>query len=266
MIYQFEDPFDQNESSQVIDMTKNSLENRLKSSIDMPNIDSSICNDWEHFLLKSELASGMLNEAEEPLNLAKTPSPIDFAQKRSGWNHASVEHGNDFFRPWEKAKLKSMNATETHKKPRILFDCNICDRKFTKKQHFRQHIEMHRDPNQFICDVCGKKYASTRYLDIHKKVHINTKLFTCPKCNKSFATKMVLTRHLLIHTGVKPFSCDSCGKCFMRKDHLDIHERFHKGVKPFHCELCGLGFTSKQHLVHSHMMIHRRKAALMAAK
>lgn len=228
MIRQLSDPFNKNEISQAIDMTKSSLEKN--GSANTPNLDSSTHNKWGKNLLKSDFSSLMLASAEIPLDLVKTV-------------RTDERNGNDFFRPWEKATMERRIVKETRKteeaKPGIFFDCDNCDKKFTSKQYLRQHVEIHTNLNLcIIFDANGKEFARECLKRMHEQIYkrkTSKKPIICTECGKTFVTRTVLKRHRLIHTGVKPFSCGRCGRCFVRKDHLDRHRGIHKGKKPFHC-------------------------------
>lgn len=51
------------------------------------------------------------------------------------------------------------------------------------------------------CDVCGKKYTRKEHLANHMRSHTNETPFRCEICGKSFSRKEHFTNHILWHTG-----------------------------------------------------------------
>lgn len=51
------------------------------------------------------------------------------------------------------------------------------------------------------CEVCGKKYTRKEHLANHMRSHTNDTPFRCEICGKSFSRKEHFTNHILWHTG-----------------------------------------------------------------
>lgn len=47
------------------------------------------------------------------------------------------------------------------------FDCEQCDKKFTKKCHLKEHLIWHENPNAFTCEHCGEKFELRCSLQSH---------------------------------------------------------------------------------------------------
>ncbi|GAB1604351.1 zinc finger protein 182-like [Argonauta hians] len=87
----------------------------------------------------------------------------------------------------------------------------------------------------YNCDICSKRFSRRDNLERHKSTHFNEKLFNCDVCQKSFSRKSYLRVHHRIHTGEKPYVCDRCGFAFSRKDHLLKHKKNNEGERKLSC-------------------------------
>ncbi|XP_064645788.1 zinc finger protein 667-like isoform X2 [Lineus longissimus] len=122
------------------------------------------------------------------------------------------------------------------------FECEICNKKFTRNQRLQMHLRIHANESPYICDQCGKTFASKQWLNVHLKIHHGTEKYICETCSKSFPAKTYLAKHRKTHEEAKKFLCDVCPKAFKRSDHLQCHKRMHTGEKPFLCNQCGKTF------------------------
>ena len=57
------------------------------------------------------------------------------------------------------------------------YNCEICDRDFTRKDSLTRHIKSHHDNETEVkCDFCNKTFISTGRLNYHtREVHSNKK-------------------------------------------------------------------------------------------
>ncbi|GBN98815.1 hypothetical protein AVEN_754-1 [Araneus ventricosus] len=58
------------------------------------------------------------------------------------------------------------------------------------------------------CDVCGRKFSRKNSLNLHYLTHTKEKPHSCEVCGKAFSLKKILNRHYLTHTKEKPHSCE----------------------------------------------------------
>lgn len=135
------------------------------------------------------------------------------------------------------------------------FQCEVCDRKFTDKSNFTRHHLVHTGDRPFECEVCNKKFTHKGDLTKHSRIHSGDKPFKCETCDQRFTQKNVLIDHIRVHTGDKPFKCQICDRRFSQKNSLAVHNRTHNGDKPFQCEVCCRKFTDKSNL-NAHLRIH----------
>ncbi|OWF38722.1 Zinc finger protein 227 [Mizuhopecten yessoensis] len=143
--------------------------------------------------------------------------------------------------------------------PQYNFQCNQCDKKFTKELTMLIHQQKHMsgkdqfDPalgNQ--CPVCKVNFVTFGNMRRHfKVVHSDEKPFMCHLCGKSFKTNDTLKSHVKIHDREKhlKFRCKTCGKGFFRNRLLKEHETLHiPGATTCMCDICGKRFRLKPNL------------------
>lgn len=167
-----------------------------------------------------------------------------------------------------------------------LFQCDLCLRYFSRKDHATRHRLTHLDLKPFECHICQKSFNRNDRLLRHMRTHPNAKPFSCklcyqafafrdelknhtnlihPRkkikgqvcelCQKTFRDKEKLKRHLVTHMDYKPYCCELCGKMFKLLDSLLLHRQVHSDYKPHKCETCGLAFKLKE-TYRRHLLVH----------
>lgn len=107
------------------------------------------------------------------------------------------------------------------------YACDQCDTAFERgydlKRHKMRH-EMEQDPNQygFKCEICQKRFARKDQYRNHTYRHLGYKPFTC-ECGKSFSDASNFNKHKKIHANEGPITCDTCGKEFRNKVAISKH-------------------------------------------
>eukprot|EP00397_Hematodinium_sp_SG-2012_P037398 GEMP01040528.1.p1 GENE.GEMP01040528.1~~GEMP01040528.1.p1 ORF type:complete len:394 (-),score=88.50 GEMP01040528.1:620-1801(-) len=140
------------------------------------------------------------------------------------------------------------------------FTCSECEREFTRKQRYEDHLRTHTGERPFVCSVedCKKTFKRQAHLDRHKSSHEDVILpFVCTAgCGKSFTTKQRLNKHLLSHDKLQ---CEFCDKTFRKAAKLEFHRRFHVG-DGVECPLsCGKVFERESGFA-LHLRWHARKS------
>ncbi|XP_058469194.1 zinc finger protein 853-like isoform X4 [Solea solea] len=133
----------------------------------------------------------------------------------------------------------------TDEKPHM---CDICKKRFARKNNLRTHMRTHTGEKPYCCETCGKCFRQSTHLRGHKTIHIGENSHVCNICKKCFRYKYVLINHMRSHTWDRPFSCETCGMCFQHSENLTRHKIIHSGEKPHVCHICEKGFARKINL------------------
>jgi hypothetical protein len=87
-------------------------------------------------------------------------------------------------------------------------------------------------PSQFQCNICSKRFTRKENLEGHLRCHNSEKPFQCPKCNRIFGHASELSRHRKSHFEQRKYICSGfeeggmrwgCEKQFTRLEGLKTH-------------------------------------------
>ncbi|XP_028303726.1 uncharacterized protein LOC114463975 isoform X5 [Gouania willdenowi] len=170
-------------------------------------------------------------------------------------SEAQSEHMDMSCENFQTSENNTRGTSHNTHKP---FCCELCGKRFGRKEHLTVHTRIHTGEKPFSCDVCGKRFCTRTHLKIHMRIHTEEKCFSCDVCGKRFSARTHLENHMRCHTGEKPFSCDVCGKRFSDRTNLKVHTRVHTGEKPFGCDVCWKRFSNRTNF-NNHTKIHTRE-------
>ena len=93
---------------------------------------------------------------------------------------------------------------------------------------------MIQEKNLFTCQVCDKKFARKNYLVRHQATHSDVESFKCSisPVGRSIQKKSQLTNHIVYHYEPK-FACSHCEHKTHRKFDLDKHLKTHGKLMVF---------------------------------
>ena len=80
----------------------------------------------------------------------------------------------------------------------LAFSCDICGRKFSRKNGLINHIKgVHNDERSYPCRFCEKKFKGKSQVELHEKgVHLKIKDIKCYVCSQMFSRYHHLHNHL----------------------------------------------------------------------
>ncbi|XP_055703465.1 zinc finger protein ztf-16 isoform X2 [Phlebotomus papatasi] len=95
------------------------------------------------------------------------------------------------------------NDTETETQPpaesnrhhRKLFECDVCNMKFSNGANMRRHKMRHTGVKPYECRVCQKRFFRKDHLAEHFTTHTKTLPYHCPICNRGFQRQIAMRAH-----------------------------------------------------------------------
>ena len=146
-----------------------------------------------------------------------------------------------------------------------LYGCEICEKRFSKKDIFRKHMKRQHQEIFYTCLICEQTFGNIMSLGNHMVLHPEHQLknpYKCAICDFEFDSTEKLTNHMSEnHSDRKDgivlnfnFKCDACDKKFDSKialsDHVaNQHGKINGKIK---CDFCDMRFDVK-HELSNHM-------------
>lgn len=95
--------------------------------------------------------------------------------------------------PYESYHLAALTS---HQKIHKLYQCDVCQMKFSHAANMRRHRMRHTGFKPFECRVCLKRFFRKDHLMEHMITHSKQLPFQCPMCDKSFNRQVYFKAHL----------------------------------------------------------------------
>lgn len=157
-------------------------------------------------------------------------------------------------------------------------ECDICHRRFIRKQHMMRHRDTHADIRRYQCGCCHKRFSRREYHEKHQN-----------ECSKKFnpfrpengpTTESISASESSTSARIedgndegnirsdhdigdsissntcpksenglrlsKAYPCDVCERVFARSDHLKRHRDTHSNFRPYNCSYCLRLFSRKE--------------------
>ncbi|UYV74738.1 hypothetical protein LAZ67_12000754 [Cordylochernes scorpioides] len=101
-----------------------------------------------------------------------------------------------------------------HKEPSL--KCQYCGKLFKFRKSLAVHLRLHTPGGKmFQCPLCDRRFTQKANLQKHQATH-NKKKVRCPKCHKNLSSMEYLKKHLRNHKEV--FPCSLCHQIFSKYD------------------------------------------------
>ncbi|KAJ9591050.1 hypothetical protein L9F63_027743, partial [Diploptera punctata] len=86
--------------------------------------------------------------------------------------------------------------SETHRgHDRKIFECDVCNMKFSNGANMRRHKMRHTGVKPYECRVCQKRFFRKDHLAEHFTTHTKTLPYHCPICNRGFQRQIAMRAH-----------------------------------------------------------------------
>ncbi|KAH9491539.1 hypothetical protein Btru_030882 [Bulinus truncatus] len=138
--------------------------------------------------------------------------------------------------------------------------CTACGKVYKDMYILKMHIKMVHMPAEvlFECDVCSKKFTRKAHLKRHLRIHDPEKPYKCSVCDYRGCERSDISKHMLIHQDPK-HACERCGKTFRHIKNKELHVKRHYGQRDYKCGVCdffGYTFTDiRKHIERKHQDI-----------
>ncbi|KAI8440438.1 hypothetical protein MSG28_001743 [Choristoneura fumiferana] len=86
----------------------------------------------------------------------------------------------------------AQNADRPHRK---LFECDVCNMKFSNGANMRRHKMRHTGVKPYECRVCQKRFFRKDHLAEHFTTHTKSLPYHCPICNRGFQRQIAMRAH-----------------------------------------------------------------------
>lgn len=102
--------------------------------------------------------------------------------------------------------------------------CHVCSEEFDLVTAFKKHyIDQHPGVKPFACDMCDKRFDRKENLSRHIRIHTGDRRYVCNYCGKGYTDPSGLKKHVFSkHSGMK-FDCDICSVSYKSKEALSRH-------------------------------------------
>lgn len=92
------------------------------------------------------------------------------------------------------AEIENNNppADRVHRK---IFECDVCNMKFSNGANMRRHKMRHTGVKPYECRVCQKRFFRKDHLAEHFTTHTKTLPYHCPICNRGFQRQIAMRAH-----------------------------------------------------------------------
>ena len=143
--------------------------------------------------------------------------------KKNRGEHLCAECGSNY--TTHTNLMEHMRAKHSLRGEGARYSCQICDKKFMKRELYESHTNVHAGLKPYACTTCKRSYASQCNLTVHSRVCAVPPGYVCAECTKPFKSAKDLSSHLLSHDIFPKYSCPNCGTLFKHMQSLARHTK-----------------------------------------
>ncbi|XP_075168079.1 uncharacterized protein LOC142240274 [Haematobia irritans] len=137
--------------------------------------------------------------------------------------------------------------------------CLLCGAMFDKIDDFFDHVQYgHQSNMNMACTKCDRFFSDKNVFEQHLASHNSKNSYDCPECPKKYTNKSSLTKHMDVYHNhkMRPLQCEYCYKVFLNKNNYQSHIRYHmpeEKVPVFICSECGL-ISNDENIIENHLI------------
>lgn len=164
-------------------------------------------------------------------------------------------------------KIRKTKTINTFKEKHRI--CSICQKKFGRLSHLKDHMLVHTGVEAYKCEICQKSFKQKLHLNRHKLTHSameTINVYFCDTCQEGFANFTDFRIHQVTHGRQNPkLRCSICSEIFNRamklRDHMKMMHSIHSKMpcqkirSPYICDICGKQY-SKEDRFTRHKLSH----------
>ena len=144
------------------------------------------------------------------------------------------------------------------------YECDICDKRFSKPRYLSQHQKTHTGRKPYKCDVCERRFLLKHHMKRHKSTLHPTLLknsFEHRLYEGGFRNNIGIQEHKMTHSIQESMLlCDTCGnEVFHSQDFQEnVPERSREDYyyNQYDCNKCTEYFSDFKSLIEHHAMDH----------
>lgn len=141
---------------------------------------------------------------------SRSPYGLDVSDEEGDTERGTEGGGGGVVSRQRMLELANTHASRRKQKHPSLFECHLCEKRFTRPYNLKSHLRTHTDERPFLCKVCGKAFARQHDRKRHEDLHLGEKKYICKGmlrdgtaigCGKRFARADALRRHFQTELG-----------------------------------------------------------------
>ncbi|KAJ8675180.1 hypothetical protein QAD02_010966 [Eretmocerus hayati] len=112
--------------------------------------------------------------------------------------------------------VEGEEGSTNHRSHRKMFECDVCNMKFSNGANMRRHKMRHTGVKPYECRVCQKRFFRKDHLAEHFTTHSKTLPYHCPICNRGFQRQIAMRAHFQNEHVGQHDMVKSCPLCHYR--------------------------------------------------